>query len=109
VDDVVLGRRDAERGVLVRDAAEEVLGQLLRDLQQRAGEDRHGAGQRHLLGLLGLVAPVEDPVHQLGVLPEEVRVEPGGDLLDVVGDHGKGRLDHGTGSVRKHVSSLPVD
>ena len=106
VDDVVLGRGDAERRVLVRDAGEQVLGQLLGHLHQRAGEDRHRAGQGHLLALLGLVAAVEGAVEQFGVLAEQVLVEACRDLLDVLRDDREGRLDHGTGSVGKHVFSL---
>ena len=109
VDDVVLLRRDAERGVLVGDAREQLLGQLLRHLHQRAGEDRHGAGEGHLLRSLGLVAAVEDAVEQLRVLAEEMRVEATRDLCDVVGHHRERGLDDGSGSVGKHVFSLPVD
>ena len=50
-----------------------MLGQLLGHLHQRAGEDRHRAGEGHLLGPLGLVAAVEDAVEQFGVLAEQVR------------------------------------
>jgi hypothetical protein len=106
VDDVVLRGRDPERRVLVRDAREQVLGQLLGHLHQGTREDRHRAGQGHLLGLLRLVAAVEDAVEQLGMLPEQVGVEAGGDLLDVVRNDREGRLDDGTGSVGQHVHSF---
>jgi hypothetical protein len=96
VHDLVLGRGDPQRGVLVRDPGQQVLGDLLGALQQRVGEHRDGAGQRHLLGPLRLVAPVEGAVQQLRVGVEQVRVEASGDLLDVVADDGQGGLDDRT-------------
>src|SRR3712207_8863907 len=47
------------------DPVEQLLRQLLRGLHQRAGEGGHRPGERHLLGALGLVAPVEQPVEQV--------------------------------------------
>jgi hypothetical protein len=93
--------------VLVRDPAHQLLGQPVGVVDQRGGEDRDRAGQRDLLGALGLVAAVERPVEQLGVGTEQVVVEPAGDLLDVLGHHRQRRLDDRRGLLGQHACGPP--
>jgi hypothetical protein len=88
--------------VLVRDPVQQLLGQLPRGLDQRAGEGGHRPGERHLLGAGGLVAPVEQPVQQVRAGLEHVPVEPARDLGDVVDDGRQRRLHHRAGSIGEH-------
>jgi hypothetical protein len=102
VHDLVLVGADAERGVLVRDPREQLLRQVLRGRDQRARERRDRPRQRLLLLPAGLVAPVEGPVEQLRMRAEQVRVEPPGDLPDVLTDRRQGGLDDGAVLLREH-------
>jgi hypothetical protein len=99
VHDLVLVRVQPQGHVLVRDAGQQVVRELGRLVHQVAGEGGHGPGQRLLLPAVRLVAAVEQPVQQLGVLAEHVRVEAPGDLLDVLPDHGQRGLDDGVRGV----------
>ena len=106
VHHLVLLGADPERGVLVRDAREQVLGELLGRLDEGAREGRDRAGQRHLLRALRLVAAVERAVEQLRVRGEHVLVEALRDLRDVLRDHLQRRFDDGSRTVREHVELL---
>jgi hypothetical protein len=98
---------EPERGVLVGDPRQQLVRQALRVVHQGGGENRDRTGQRPLLGALGLVATVEQPVEQIRVLGEYVFVEPLGDRADVLPDDRQGRRDHRPGPVgrREHVAT----
>ena len=83
-DDVVLTRLHTERGVLVRDPRQQVIGQVRRVRHEVAREGGDRPGQGLLLPAVGLVAAVEDPVEQLRMLLEQVLVEASSDLPDVL-------------------------
>src|SRR5215468_4164322 len=86
MDDLVLLRLDAQRRVLVRDAGQKILGQVIRRVHQSGGEGGHRSGQGLLLGAVCLVAAVEGAIQQLRVGGKQVPIKALGDFLDVRAD-----------------------
>ena len=93
--DRVLLRPDPERDVLVGDPLHHPVERRRVRVDELDGVGDHRRRQRPALLARGLVALVEHP-QQLGVLLEHAGVEAGGDLLGVLGHHGRGRLDDGS-------------
>jgi hypothetical protein len=108
MDDLVLVRPDAQRGVLVRDPGQQILGQVTGRVDQGAGVRGHRSGQRLLLGALRLVAAVEGAVQELRMAGEHVPVEVLGDLVDVLADDRKRRFDERSGAVGQLHDDLQV-
>ena len=92
---LVLLRAQAQGDVLVRNPGQQVVRQMRRVVDQETGKRGHRTGQRLLLPAIGLVAPVEQAVEQLGVFTEHVLVETGRYFLDMLAHHGKGGPDDG--------------
>ncbi len=101
---VLLGR-DAERGVLVGDAAEHGVGPLVGVVQEVRRERGDRAREGLPLGAGRLVAPVEEVAQQLGAGREQPGVEALGDLGEGRSDGGEGGADDGDGLLGQHRGS----
>src|SRR5215472_6810579 len=96
MDDLVLLRLDTERRVLLRDAGQKVLGQVIRRLYQSGGKCSHRSGQCLLLVAVRLVAAVEGAIQQLRVGGKQVPIKTLGDFLNVRADDWQRRLNDGS-------------
>ncbi|KAL1845012.1 hypothetical protein VTK73DRAFT_1339 [Phialemonium thermophilum] len=90
--DVVLGRGDLQRDVLVGDALDGVA--QLAQVVDVGGVGQHGGGEGARLAARNLAGHAED-VLQLGMGVDHVAVEDGGDGRAVLLEHGRRRLDDG--------------
>ncbi len=99
-DDRVVARPDADRRMLVDDAADHRRQRGVVAVVGGIGE--HRRSQRLLLRAVGLVAHVEQ-VGQLRVAGEHVAVEGLGDGQTVFAQHRHARIDQGLGLFRQHV------
>lgn len=106
MDDRVLVLGDTERGVLVGDPGQQRVGTGVGTGQQRLGEGRDRSRQGLALLAAGLVAAVEQPVQQLGLLGEHGAVETRRDLVQCLADNGQGGANDSGRFKRKHGSPL---
>ena len=102
VDGGVLFFLQAQGGVLVCNAREDLVGVGVRVLDNVGGKHGDGAGQCAGLGALELGGAGEHAVHQVGAGGEHSTVEVGSDVVNALGDDGQGRLDNRAGLFGEH-------
>ena len=92
--------------MLVRDAREQLLRQPVGVVDQGAGEEHDGPGQRSLLRAFGLIAAIEKAVEQFRMLAEHALVETLGNSPDVLADDRQRRLDNSPRALGEHCACL---